>query len=350
VTQVALDARRLQDVPHTGVGRRLANLVPRLRDEVDLVLLTDATRPSLDLGCEEVPLRAVRGLTEVAWLQGSVARWLRSFDGIFHGTYNAIPFVTKTPCVVTIHDLSWEHHPEDYSRLRQQAWRTQARWSARHAKAVVTVSEHARDEVRAAYGVPDARLVVAPPAPDPVFSPERAADAPGVVATLGIDGPYVLALDGAPRRGAEVALAAWRRLPAPRPSLLVVGSSGPAEDGVVRAGPLDDAAWSAVIAGALAFCYPTRYEGYGMPALEAAASGTPVVCASVGPLPEVLGSAAEWCASTSVDDIAIGLARVVSDEARAAALSRAGLEQAQRAPSWDACARAVLSAYALAAT
>jgi glycosyltransferase involved in cell wall biosynthesis len=121
------------------------------------------------------------------------------------------------------------------------------------------------------------------------------------------------------------------------------------EPGVVRTGPLDDAAWAAVMAGALAFCYPTRYEGYGMPALEAAASGTPVVCASVGPLPEVLGSAAEWCASPSVDDIAIGLARVVADEERRSSLVRAGLEQAQRAPSWDSCAHAVLRAYAMAA-
>jgi glycosyltransferase involved in cell wall biosynthesis len=118
--------------------------------------------------------------------------------------------------------------------------------------------------------------------------------------------------------------------------------------GVVGVRQLPDTEWAAVLAGAEALCYPTRYEGFGMPALEAAASGTPVVCARIGPLPEVLGDAAEWCDSTSVADIAAGLARVLGDGARRAELRTAGLARAAAAPTWEQSAVAVLRAYEIA--
>jgi glycosyltransferase involved in cell wall biosynthesis len=86
-----------------------------------------------------------------------------------------------------------------------------------------------------------------------------------------------------------------------------------------------------------------------MPALESAASGTPVVCARVGPLPEVLGQAAEWCASPTVTEVAAGLSRVLGDDARRSALRIAGLARAADAPTWADSAEAVLSAYRMAA-
>jgi alpha-1,3-rhamnosyl/mannosyltransferase len=120
-------------------------------------------------------------------------------------------------------------------------------------------------------------------------------------------------------------------------------------DGVVHVGRLDDDTWAAILAGATAFCYPTRYEGFGMPALEAAASGVPVVCGRIGPLPEILGDAAEWCASTEPTDIAEGLRRVLVDEGRRQALRSAGLARAATAPTWGDSATVLLDAYRKAA-
>ncbi len=87
-----------------------------------------------------------------------------------------------------------------------------------------------------------------------------------------------------------------------------------------------------------------------MPALEAAASGVPVVCARIGPLPEVLGDAAEWCPTPSVDDIAAGLERVVRDAGRRQSLRQAGLARAAAAPTWADCANLTVEAYRRAET
>jgi alpha-1,3-rhamnosyl/mannosyltransferase len=162
-----------------------------------------------------------------------------------------------------------------------------------------------------------------------------------------------VALGGARRRGLAEAVDAWRRATSgcPRPPwLVVVGAEKPPTiDNLAYVGSLDDASWAKVLAGAIAFCYPTRYEGFGMPALEAAASGVPVVCAEVGPLPEVLGDAAEWCASPAAPDIADGLRRVLTDESRREALRSAGLAHAASAPSWKQSAAVIADAYRTAA-
>jgi alpha-1,3-rhamnosyl/mannosyltransferase len=114
---------------------------------------------------------------------------------------------------------------------------------------------------------------------------------------------------------------------------------------LVHAGPLDDPSWALLLAGAAAFCYPTSYEGFGLPALEAAASGTPVVCAPVGALPEVLGSAAAWCESPTPDPMAAGLASVLEDERRAKDLRDAGLDVARGRTDWEPGVAALIRAY-----
>jgi glycosyltransferase involved in cell wall biosynthesis len=353
--RVALDARRLQDPVRTGVGRGLANVLPHLVGAVEVVLLTDARRAApvldeLEGSLEVAALTGPPGLPEPYWLQVSVARWLGHFDGIFHGTYNAIPFRLSVPSVVTIHDLAWLEHAEDLSRAKRASFATQARWSARRARAVLTVSRYSRTALIDAYGVSPDAVAVAPNAVDPLFSPERKSDLPVLGAQLGLVGDYVVAVGGARRRGVEVAMEAWRRLPDPRPQLVVVGEPDLRVDaGVVVAGHLDDAAWATLLAGALALCYPTRYEGFGMPGLEAIASGTPVVCARIGPLPEVLGEAAQWCPSPGVVDIAAGLAVVVGDDARRTQLIEAGLAQAAASATWADSAAVVLAAYTRAA-
>jgi glycosyltransferase involved in cell wall biosynthesis len=251
--------------------------------------------------------------------------------------------------VVTIHDLTFEDHPDWYTNAQTAVFRAQARHAARSARRIVTVSDHVRARIIDRYGVSPERVVVSPPSVPARFDPDPDADRLGrVLDALDVRRPYVVALGGTRRRGLDIALAAWRRLRTEgiAGSLVVVGSERPpTEDGVVGAGPVDDPTWALVLAGAAAFCYPTAYEGFGMPALEAAASGTPVVCGRVGALPEVLGSAAAWCESLTTEAVATRLASVLGDESYGGQLREAGLEVARHRATWDPGAAVLVKAY-----
>jgi glycosyltransferase involved in cell wall biosynthesis len=344
--RVAIDARWLQPGREGGIGRGLANLLPHLRAEADVQLLTDARLPPAGVDLPQQPLRAPWPGRSSQWLQWSAPRWLRGFDGVFHCPFYALPFRQPVPMVVSIHDLTFEHHREWFRPGVAAAFRTQARHAARTARVVLTPSSYVRDDVVATYRIPPERVLVAPNAVDPSFSPDRA----GSVSIEGIRAPYVVALGGAPRRNREVAVTAWRQACANDGlGLVVVGADDwPSGAGIVSTGRLDDTAWPAVLAGAAAFVYPTGDEGFGMPALESLAAGTPVVCGRVGALPEVLGDAASWAESTRVDDVAAALARVLRNPDLARDLRERGLARAAGWPTWADAAAVHLDAYSRA--
>jgi glycosyltransferase involved in cell wall biosynthesis len=355
--RVAIDARSLQDRPVGGVGRSLANLLPHLAAHADVDLLVDGRRPG-PLGVpSEVPvhfLRAPLSARGMAWLQLAAPLWLRGYPGIFHCPYYGLPYRRHSPMVVTIHDLTFEFAPEWFTLERRMAFRRQARWAARTAHRILTVSEHVRAmliERYARYGLVPERVLVARWAVDSCFRPEPDGREE-TLERLGLDGPYVVTLGGAVRRQLGVAIAAWdgaRRKIGAAPEelpLVVVGSEAPPpRPGVLYAGVLGDEEWASVLAAAKAFCYATRYEGYGMPALEAAASGVPIVCARVGSLPEVLGEAAAWCDEPTADSLADSLAAVLGDADRARRLSAASLDLVRSGPTWAGAAAQTLRGY-----
>lgn len=342
----------MQDTPLYGVGRALANTLPLVAAEAELVLLADARRPVPEVpGLESV--RVVRlGVParspEAVWIQGAVPWWLRRWDGIFHGTFNGAPVLGSTPSVVTIHDLSFERHPEGQGWAKQRYFRAQSRATARRALRILTPTDTVRRDVVGCYPVDPDHVIVCPNAVDPVFHPRGADEVATTLALLGVRRPYVVALGGATRRGLPVAVEAWRASGACAAGvdLVVVGSERPEPaPGIRWAGRLADEEWAQVLAGADAFCYATRFEGFGMPALEAAASGTPVVCARLPALQEILGDAAEWCETPTAGALAGGLRRVIDDPARQASLADAGMARAAAAPGWEDAAAATLRAY-----
>jgi glycosyltransferase involved in cell wall biosynthesis len=345
--RVALDARRLQDRPLGGVGRSLAGVIDLLAAELELVLLTDARRPPVESDLEQRPLRSPRRAPEAVWIQHDVPRWLRSFDGVFHGTFNQLPYRLSVPAVATIHDLSFEVHPEGFTRAKRRVFQMQARHAARVARRIMVPSNATKDEVVVHYGVRPDRVFVTPWGVEPRFDPSRANEAGALCARLGVRGRYITAMGGARRRGLEVAVAAWRNVRADTGvALVVVGSETlPDEPGLAYAGSVSDDEWAALLAGAEAFCYPTRYEGFGIPALESMASGTPVVCARVGSLPEVVGDAAEWCRAPTPDEITSGLRHVLNDPRHTEDLRRRGLRRVAAHPSWEHTAGVLLRAY-----
>ena len=345
--KVAIDARTLQARPLGGVGRALAATLPELAAHVDVDLLTDARiRPAL-ASSHVYPLRAPGSSRGVAWLQLAAPRWLEGYRGVFHCPFYGLPVRQPVPMVVTMYDITFETNPEWFSRAAGLVLRSQARVAARTARRIVTGSDHVRRAIVERYDVDADRVVVAPLTVEPAFL-EPAPDPPARL----VGRRYVIALGGAPRRQLEVAVAAWRRVRTSHPELelAVVGSERlHPEAGLVQLGTLDDADWRGALAGAVALCYPTLDEGFGMPAAEAAASGTPVVCAPLGSLPEVLGDAAAWAGAATVDAVADALARLLGDEERRLRLADAGTARVRSLPGWAASAAVLGEAYEAAA-
>jgi glycosyltransferase involved in cell wall biosynthesis len=353
---IAIDARRLQEQPLGGVGRWLANLLPYLAAEADIVLLTDGRQPPAAFTgpsgrrFAESPLWVPALAPEAVWVQLGAARWLRGFAGVFHGTFNQLPALWRGPAVVTVHDLATRHHPEDFvnAYLKRLVWNAQFRQAIHSATVIQTDSAFIRDAVIDSYQVDPARVVVAPPFVDPVFSPARRDRGRELAARLGASGPYIVAGGGARRRGLPVAVEAWARARrgGVAEDLIVVGVEQPTrQPGLIHAGRVADDDWADLLAGAQALCYPTRYEGFGLPAFEAAASGVPVVCAPIGPLPEILGDAPEWCERPTVDRVAAALERLLSDPVRQEQRRVAGLERVAAAPTWADSAAVLIDAY-----
>jgi glycosyltransferase involved in cell wall biosynthesis len=340
--RVVVDGRRLQDHPLGGVGRHVAEVLRRLVPLFDVLTLIDARRPRPDLGLdlEVVAIEGPPRAPELAWLETGVATWLRHNGGLFHGTFNAVPLSYGGPVTMTLHDLAPQRHPEEFRFLKRTAWRIYARNGVRRSPRLVTVSEFMREEIGRHFSIDPARIAVAPNSASPRFTPERSRDAPTVLQRRGCEAqPYVVAMGGARRRALDVAVSAWQlaRIQSDLvPALVVVGAERPPMlPGVEWLGVVDDDEWPALLAGAKAFLYPTRYEGYGLPAHEAIAAGTPVICAAVASLPEVLGDAGVFCSAPTAPALADGLLRLLDDHELANWAAARGLERARSLPTWD---------------
>lgn len=349
--RVALDARCLQEQPLGGVGRSTQAVVNAVRDDVELVLLVDARQPAIHTDLEQRVL-ACRVPTKAAWLQLAVPPALAGFDGIFHCPWYGLPFRQPVPMVVTIYDLSFEHGSTGFRTHQRLAYRLQARWAARTAAQILTGSQASRDDLIATYDVDPARVVVQPTSLDPAMLRVDDATSDALRRRLGDLTPYVVAIGGAQRRRLDLALEAWPsiRSAVPDASLVVMGE-GTRTDlpaGVVTAGRVSDPEWAALLAGARALLYPTEFEGFGYPALEAMALGTPVICAPVSSLPEVVGDAGCWFDDHTPRAICDATIRLLSDDDLRQRLSALGLQRAAAATDLDSLRARIIEAYEVA--
>jgi alpha-1,3-rhamnosyl/mannosyltransferase len=277
-------------------------------------------------GVQAVVLPARSQELRMAW---SLPRLLRRLRPQLLHTQHALPLGWHGRSVVTLHDLHFERDPQVMSLPDRLTFRAVVPRAARRADRVVAVSERTRRDVIELYGLPPEKVIVIPHGVDPAFGPGEEEN-----------GGYVLFVGAVQQRKDPLAaLVAARAAGLP---LVVVGPAKDtglarrlAEEGADVRGVVPQTELARLYRGAAALVLPSRFEGFGLPVLEAMASGTPVVCSADEALREVAGEAGIY------GDLVEGIRRAVAERPR---FARAGLERA-RAFSWAEAARRTVEVY-----
>jgi glycosyltransferase involved in cell wall biosynthesis len=368
VTSAAISVDQLwYDVPG-GVGTYIRNLIPALsarEPSLDLALFharfdrLDPDEPSL-AGRRVVTLPSSIRTLYPAWNtvgRPALPSSLSSADVVHAASGVAVPPVRREQrLVVTIHDLAFLRFPEHFPLRWRLLYRLGLRAALRRADAILVPSRSTGEDVLRHDPVDPARVHVTPLAP----ALDSGTHDPGpVVARLGIAPPYVLFVGTLePRKNVVSLVRAYRRAAAGglEHSLVLAGAPGWGADalerelaldapgGIVRVGFVPAGELDAVYRGASMFVYPSVYEGFGLPVVEAMARGVPTITSNTSSLPEVVGDAAITVDPASVDALADAIRTVASEAAAAARLADAGRRRAASF-TWDETARLTLDAY-----
>lgn len=352
--KIALDATPFIE-PYGGIPRYVCELTAALARENpddELHLLSDQPRLHVEDALKALPNVAVestpRRFFGKYWSAGLPWELRRRKIDVFHGTDFAVPYLPVVPSVMTIHDLSpWK--PAPIRPPGSERVRTRAPRLIPLAKRILTPSEAVREEVIVEFGVSPDRVIATPLAPSGALEPPSEAVVTERLQALGVDRPYLVALGGGgPRKNLSLAMETWRRLRPARPELNLVLAGGArvqAEaDGLVHLTPIDDRDLWAVLAGAEALLYPSLYEGFGLPVIEAMRLGAVVVASTDPALVETAGGAAVHCSVDSASEWSEQVARVLDDREHAADLRRRGRERAAQL-AWSETARLTRRAY-----
>ncbi|GAB2779823.1 glycosyltransferase involved in cell wall biosynthesis [Hymenobacter luteus] len=292
----------------------------------------------------------------VAWFEGAVARWLRRHrPAVFLSPDGYTTLRTHVPRVTVIHDLAFEHFPEDVNRLVLKYYRYFTPRFARASRRVVAVSEATRQDLMQTYGVAPEKISVVYNAADRHFRPQPAAVQLATRERFSAGKAYFLFVGALQPRKNLVnllrAFDAFKTSTGAPVKLLVVGrtawKAGPIfevyqqmrhRSDVHLTGRVTDAELVELYAAALATCYVPYFEGFGIPVIEAQACACPVITSSCSSLPEVAGGAARLVDPFSVASIAEGLGEVYASESYRAELTERGLRNVERF-SWEESAR-----------
>ncbi|MGI5816753.1 MAG: glycosyltransferase family 4 protein [Armatimonadota bacterium] len=369
--RIGIDARAVS-YPKTGDRSYTLGLIDglaRVRDgggtEHQFVLFFDREPPG-DLPCirggrllEGWRTQVISARNSRLWTLLALPRAARELGlDVLHVQYNG-PRISRPALVTTVHDISFRLFPEWFSLKDRLVLDLGLRATLPVARHVFAVSECTRADIEAVYGVEPDLITVTHNALPPGFGPPDPQRVPEVLEHHGVRQPYVLFVGvRQPRKNLPRAIrafsAARSREGLPH-RLVIVGKRGwqageteraidAAGEDVQPIGYVADADLPSLYAGADVFLFPSLYEGFGIPVLEAFACGTPVVAANLSALPEVVGDAAVLVDPRDEDAIADGLLRLLDDADLRAALSARGLARLS-AFDWEETARRTIAGY-----
>jgi glycosyltransferase involved in cell wall biosynthesis len=326
--RLALDASPLR-LSRAGTARYIGGLLPHLEREPGLEV------QRLAWGGRG---RVAAVLRDAGWYPFGLPRAARGADVLHCPTFRGPLRAGPTPCVVTVYDLAVLRYPAVFNRWTRTYSRAAVPRVVRAAARLIAISERTRGELVELLGVPHDRVRVIPLGLDPAFVADGAA----------ADGDYVLAVGTLePRKNLARLVQATARLGV---ELRVVGAAGWGEvevrgDHVRWLGRVPDVELARLYRGALCLCYPSLYEGFGIPVLEALACGTPVVTSEETPMADLAGGAAELVDPRDAASIADGIERALGRREELVGLGRlraAGF-------TWESAARATVEVYREAA-
>jgi glycosyltransferase involved in cell wall biosynthesis len=358
--RIAMDGRPLAS-PRGGIRRYvecLAGGLARVAPQHEVVLcgLARGVAAGLDpaLGARPERVAGARWVDH-AWLASAPGR----FD-LYHGTNYVAPWWSRPPVVITVHDLTVQLFPDTHP-WRRRAMHALLPARCRRAARVIADSGATRDDLVRLCGVPAERVDVVPLAADHLAPPPDEAGRAAVVRRYGLPERFTLYLGALEaRKNLSALLAAFAGVRAAGRALVLAGAGAPEFVAGLRAdaqrlglregedlwlpGPIDDADLPALYASCDAFVYPSLYEGFGLPPLEAMACGAPVIAALGSSLEEVFAGAALLVDPRDPAALGEALARLLGDPGLRAGLAARGRARAA-ARSWDAVARDTLAVY-----
>lgn len=268
----------------------------------------------------------------------------------------------KIRAVATVHDLGYKHFPDAHPMRQRAMLDIGTRFTVSNAHIVIADSASTKRDVLAFYGVQESAVRVAHPGPMPLVA-VSAAESDAALEKFGLSArrPFALHVGTLqPRKNLRRLLQAWARLPSSMrdAQLVLAGGVGWGDEAaqlrrdvdalglsqrVIFAGYISDLEKTALMRTAHLYVFPSLYEGFGFPVLEAQSAGVPVACSNTSSLPEVAGDAALLFDPTNVDSIADAIAQTLSDDSLRARLLTAGHANLTRF-SWSTCAATILDA------
>ncbi len=352
--RIAVDARPLC-VPTFGIGRYTRAILDRLIAGSEHEWYLYADRPFL-FGYEDRPnvvqryFETTNHAFSLFRTQWTFARWAAD-DGVdvYWSPRHHLPILLnhKIPTVLTIHDLVWKRYPHTMLTANRVVEQCLMPVSLRKADAIISVSEATRDDIGTFFPGALRKVTVVPEAADSIS-----------VAMQPAPNPYFLFVGTLePRKNLLTLVEAFSiALPDLPPDcrLVIIGAKGwnmslekiihafSMQDRVELLGHVRDGVLHQHLAGAIALCLPSVYEGFGLPALEAMQHGTPVIGSNTSSIPEVVGGGGILIDPLSADDMAEALVQMANNPTKREAFSQAALEQAAKF-SWDRTARDTLA-------
>ncbi|CQJ55799.1 glycosyltransferase family 4 protein [Yersinia rohdei] len=362
--------------PLTGIGRYTYELAKELERSSDIseLLFLNGRRVSQsipELALKEEQNAKVRNFVKnslfLSELYRYVSPWLKKIalhnynDFIFHSpNFYLPPKVDRA--VATFHDLSIYTWPQCHPENRVRYMRKELLLTLKRAKVLITDSDFTRTELAEYFDYPIEKIVTAPLASSGDFYPRNYSTLQSLMTKLGLTAGQYTLFTGTiePRKNITTLLDAYERLPLDLRSrfpLVICGFSGWNSESIHRRfelatqqgwllylGYLSAEELPLLFSGARTFLFPSLYEGFGLPVLEAMASGVPVVCSNAASLPEVLGDSGLMCDALDVDGLRSAIIQSLEDENWRNKAIEMGLIRAGTF-SWQRCAQETIKAY-----